>query len=214
MSFAKIYDALMEDIDFEPFYDFVKSYIRDKKTLIDAGCGSGYLTTLFARDFDVIGLDLDEDMLSLAKQRVGEHKVFASFYQHDLNDKIPLNVDAIVSLFDVINYLENPRNVLSNFYDALKDDGILVFDAYKEEVLDIYDGYEEEDTIPFEYSWKVLVEERKLLHSISTNDEHDEVTQFVHKAVELREMLYDIGFEVKITDGPDERKNYFIARKK
>ncbi len=213
MSFSRIYDSLMSDVDFEEIYGFIKPFIKDKKTMIDAGCGSGYLTTLFAKDFYVTGLDLDEDMLSLAKQKIDEKRLFASFYQHDLNNEIPLSVDVIISLFDVINYLEIPKQVFENFYDALNDDGILIFDCYKEEILEVYDNYEEIESEPFDYKWHIEVRGNKMYHSINTKEETDNVIQYVHPKDHLISLLESLNFKVQVIDGPDERKYYFIANK-
>lgn len=213
MSFAHIYDALMADIDFEEIYNFIKPFIKDKKTLIDAGCGSGYLTTLFAKDFDVIGLDIDSDMLALAKQKLEQNHLNAKLFEHDLNDEILLDTDVIVALFDVINYFIDPKKVLSHFYQALNETGYLILDVYKEEMLDVYDGYFEEDHEPFLYEWKINREGQKITHHIKVDQKEDQITQYIYPILMYKKMLEDMGFDVLITDGVDERKHYIIAKK-
>jgi len=213
MSFAKLYDQLMEDIDYEEIYAFIKPYIKKYNTVIDAGCGSGYLTTLLAQDFEVIGLDNDEDMLVLAKHRLAKNHVDAQLYLHDLNEEITLKTDVIVACFDVLNYFCDITSVMHHFYEALNDHGVLVFDIYKEEILDIYDQYHEIEEKPLPYVWTINVNHNEIKHQIKVEDTTYDIKQYVHSTQNFKKILESLGCKVDIIDGPDERKHYIIATK-
>ena len=213
MSFANIYDQLMADIDFNEIYDFIKPFIKDKKTLLDAGCGSGYLTELYARDFITTAIDLDEDMLYLARTKLEQANLKADFYLHDLNDELSIKYDVITMLFDVVNYFEDPKKMFINLYKALNDEGILIFDIYKEEMLDSYKNYEEIETDPFNYVWKIDVKGQKIEHEINAFDEIDRVIQYIYSKSYYVAVLKQIGFNVDVILGPDERKYYMICKK-
>jgi ubiquinone/menaquinone biosynthesis C-methylase UbiE len=213
MSFAELYDQLMSDIDYEEIYGFIKPYIKNAKTIIDAGCGSGYLTVFLANDFDVVGLDIDEKMLSIARLRLEENQVYAHLYVHDLNDEIPLKTDAIVACFDVLNYFKDITHMIKHFYDALNEKGTLFFDVYKEEVLDIYNQYDEVETEPIAYAWHINVFDHVIEHLVRTDRDEYRVIQYVQPIAYYKKLLNDIGFNVRIEEGPDERKHYIIATK-
>ncbi|MFA6800691.1 MAG: class I SAM-dependent methyltransferase [Acholeplasmataceae bacterium] len=213
MSFAEIYDILMSDIDYEEIYNFIMPYIENKKVLIDAGCGSGYLTTYFAKDFETIALDIDEDMLALTSQKLMENHLHASLFIHDLNDEITINADAIVACFDVLNYFKNPKHVLKNFYQALNKDGVLIFDVYKYEMLEAYQNYDEKEIEPIKYQWHIDVKNNKLVHQITVDKKIDLIVQYVKQSSYYLKILDNLGFITTIVEGPDERKLYFIAKK-
>ncbi len=213
MSFANIYDQLMADIDFNEIYDFIKPFIKNKKTLLDAGCGSGYLTKLYAKDFITTAIDLDEDMLYLARTKLEQANLHADFYVHDLNDELSIKYDVITMLFDVVNYFEDPKKMFMNLFNALNDESILIFDIYKEEMLDSYKNYEEIENDPFDYVWKINVKGQSIEHEIKAFDETDQVRQYIYPKSYYVQVLEQIGFNVDVILGPDERKYYMICKK-
>lgn len=69
---AEYYDRLMSDVRYDEwasFYEMVfHKYCTEQPTLVlDLGCGTGRLTCeLSGRGYDMIGVDLSEDMLAQA----------------------------------------------------------------------------------------------------------------------------------------------------
>jgi SAM-dependent methyltransferase len=101
--------------------------------VIDLGCGSGLLSREVASaGFDVLGIDLSEGMLELARTRVPE----GTFRKGSvLTAELPLCV-AVAAIGEVFNYLFDPANrksalraVLRRIYGALAPGGVLVFDV-------------------------------------------------------------------------------------
>lgn len=203
----------MADIDYEEFYQFIKPMIKDKITLLDAGCGSGYLTTLFAKDFEVTGIDIDEDMLMLARKKIEDKHLNARFYHHDLNDELSNKYDVIVALFDVLNYFEHSLPIIFNLLNSLNDEGLLIFDVYKEEILDVYHDFIESEDSPIPYTWSIKVNDHIITHKIYSQGETDEVIQYVKPLNYYIDYIKTLGYHIEVTDGPDERKNYFIISK-
>lgn len=213
MTFAYIYDQLMSDIDYQLIFDFIKPYIKNKDVIIDAGCGTGYLTEILAHNHQVIGLDIDSDMLTIARNRCESLGLDVQFYEHDIKDEIPLRVDAIISMFDVINFNQDEFSIFKSFYDALNDKGICILDIYKEEVLDVYQNYDESEDLPIPYTWHISVKDDTMTHQLDCLNQTYEMIQYVKPLAYYLNIIKQIGFKYQVTDGPDERKYYLILEK-
>ena len=211
--FPKIYDELMSDIDYEQIYTFLKPFITINDAIIDAGCGSGYLLKeLLIRGHDVIGIDADDQMLSIAQIRLKTSDLRAPLYHHDLRDALVVKADVIISFFDVMNYLKGVKGVFSNIKNALTENGKFIFDIYKESVLIDYDGYVEEEAEPFKYKWEIRSDLDKLKHVVSVGNQTHKLTQYVKPLKYYLDLLDDLGFkEIIVKEGPDIRKHYIIA---
>ncbi len=100
-------------------------YNYEVKTLLDVGCGRGELMEKFAKyDIACEGIDLSELMVSKAKAKglSVEHKSIC---------EIEKQYDAIVSVFDVLNFVhpDELHDFLECVHKNLNDDGIFVFDV-------------------------------------------------------------------------------------
>jgi SAM-dependent methyltransferase len=101
--------------------------------VIDLGCGSGILAgQLSDCGFDVLGIDISEAMIALARQRVpkGVFRV-----QSLLAADLPPCV-AVAAVGECLNYLFDPghsrgavRQVLARAYAALAPNGLLILDV-------------------------------------------------------------------------------------
>ncbi|TNF08583.1 MAG: class I SAM-dependent methyltransferase [Bacillota bacterium] len=213
--FAKAYDLLMSDVDYEQLYTFIKPYLKQDDTIIDAGCGSGYLLReLLKNHHQVIGIDLDASMLAIAREKLIRDDLSTALYEHDLREPLFIKVDAILMMFDVINYFKGSKRILRNLYHALNRGGKLIFDVYKESVLKEYEYYLEEDSEPFSYRWEIQTKNHHMTHHLVTPFGEDSVKQYVYPMSYYENILNDLGFTYEILNGPDERKNYVIAYKK
>ncbi len=69
--FAQYYDILTSNIDYQKHADYydniISQHMPDKGILLDLACGTGSLSEAMAKKgYDVIGVDLSEEMLSVA----------------------------------------------------------------------------------------------------------------------------------------------------
>jgi len=213
--FARVYDELMSDVDYEQLYTFIKTYLNDKKTIIDAGCGSGYLLCeLLKKGHDAIGIDIDSSMLSLAYDRLVQNHLPIKLYEHDVRKPIGLKVDVILMMFDVINYFKGVKQVFKHVYESLNHEGIYLFDMYKEDVKETYDQYIEKEDEPFVYEWSISKTKQGIKHQFKYDMQEEIIYQYIYQLSYYLKLLDDIGFNYHIVSGPDERKHYIIAYKK
>ncbi|MGH3802665.1 MAG: class I SAM-dependent methyltransferase [Pseudonocardiaceae bacterium] len=85
--------------------DFVFSY--DPRSVLDGGCGTGRVAIELARrGLDVVGTDLDPDMIGLARAKAPE----LSWVHADLSElDLPTRFDAVVLAGNVIAYVASGR---------------------------------------------------------------------------------------------------------
>ena len=125
---ALFYDLFYSNKSYEKEIDFLKSIIKNKKTILDVGCGTGIHMSLLENDIYIVdGLDISLSMLDIAKKRT-----IGNLYNANLlNYKIDKKYDAIISMFAVFNYLNNydefEKGIL-NSKKHLNKNGILIID--------------------------------------------------------------------------------------
>ena len=134
-TFAKFYDKLTENVEYKKRADYISSFFRryaDKcDTVLDLACGTGsvskYLSDL---GYNVIGLDLSDEMLTVASSKQIKN---AMFIKGDMTDfELPHKVDCCVCSLDSINHLKDIVEVKKCFdcvYNSLNDGGVFVFDV-------------------------------------------------------------------------------------
>ena len=181
-SFAEVYDMFMDDVPYEEWCGYLCGIlegagIRDGLVL-DLGCGTGKMTRLLRdRGYDMIGVDLSEEMLSIAREKDGEGILYL---QQDMRElELYGTVRAVVCVCDSINYLleaEDLRKVFALVNNYLDPGGIFIFDlntCYKyrellgdsvicenrEQASFIWENYFDEDTGINEYDLTLFIAE-------------------------------------------------------
>lgn len=133
VALAAMYDRLMAT-DYEARADYLVSLFcvhGDRvRTLLDLACGSGSLTAaLIERGLDVIGIDLSEDMLGIAREKCPEALLLCQDMRElDLYDV----VDGAVCTLDSFNHLLATADiaaVLDRLRLFIAPGGLLVFDV-------------------------------------------------------------------------------------
>lgn len=134
-TFAKFYDKLTENVEYKKRADYISSFFKkyaDKcDTVLDLACGTGsvseYLSDL---GYNVIGLDLSDEMLTVASSKQIKNTMFI---KGDMTDfELPHKVDCCVCSLDSINHLKDIVEVKKCFdcvYNSLNDGGVFVFDV-------------------------------------------------------------------------------------
>ena len=132
---AKIYDKLMRYVPYRRWAGYIDKILRKfypgARTVLDVACGTGTMVVLLSKlGYRVDGLDVSEEMLRIAKG-----KIETRFYLADMrNFSTPVKYDAVVCLYDSVNYLLSDHDFLS-FLDSVYssiNDGLLVFDIATE----------------------------------------------------------------------------------
>ena len=137
--YSQYYDLLYRDKNYSGEVDYIIKLIKENsneaKTLLDMGSGTGKHAELFCNNgYIVHGIDLSEDMLKIAKNRIKDKEDKLSF-SHSKIQELDLNkkFDVVVSLFHVMCYQNSNNELIKAFEVAknhLKKDGIFIFDFW------------------------------------------------------------------------------------
>lgn len=218
VDFARFYDRLTENIDYEllaKYYsDLLEKYggkIGHAK-LLDLACGSGNLSVPLKKlGYDVTGGDLSEDMLVMARQKAPE----VTWLRLDMTDlAFDGEFDFVVCALDSINHLEDEKSIKAAFnevYSSLKPGGVFAADmntVYKHKRILGNNAY------TFDYDglycgWQNEYQENDPLNRVDmfldffAEEEdgryiryEDFVTEIALPAENIGKMLTDCGFEI------------------
>ncbi len=163
-AFADLYDALMDDVDYDGWADYYLRLIRgagvEPKKLCDCACGTGSMSVRFARrGIRVTGVDLSGEMLARAQEKARRFGVQVMFVEQDMcRLTLPRPVDALVCACDGVNYLLSDDSVTRFFeraHQALRPGGALAFDISTGQKLreTLGDGLFGEDRDDVTYLW-------------------------------------------------------------
>ncbi len=133
--FASVYDTLTSNIDYKElatYYDrIIMSHGGKRGILLDLACGTGSVSRqMKALGYDVIGVDLSVEMLSVAKEK--EHEGIEYLCQDMCCLDMYGTVDATICVLDSINHLESKSDILSCIKSVSlfsEPDGLFVFDV-------------------------------------------------------------------------------------
>ena len=138
-NYARYYDALYHDKNYaaeaEYFAGLVRRYEKEPCiTLLEFGAGSGgHQREFVGRDFDAIGVELSEEMCSIATER-GSRVVLGDFRTYSHGEAF----DTVMALFHVVSYLTTHHDIDAGFTNArrhLKPGGLFVFDVWHEDAV-------------------------------------------------------------------------------
>ena len=78
--FAFVYDELMNEVDYDGWVDYIENIIKKEETqvknILELACGTGNLTIpLTKKNYDIAGIDISEEMLSVAREKGEEEGV-------------------------------------------------------------------------------------------------------------------------------------------
>ena len=128
-----LYDALGKDYpkEVEKAHKIIQKYYRSGGVnLLDVACGTGTHAGFLAKYYKVEGMDLDEDMVTLARTKLPKIR----FFQGDMIDfNLNRRFDAITCLFSAIGYVKTNAN-LSKAIKAmtrhLREGGVLLVEPW------------------------------------------------------------------------------------
>lgn len=141
---AASYDRLTNDVDYGATVEFYMQILEREglkpRTVLDLACGTGSVTKLLAqKGFSVTGVDMSEEMLTEAFQKVQDMLNPPRFICQKLQELyVPRGVDLAVCALDSLDYITNPDDcaeALRRTYKALNPGGIFIFDVNTPEKL-------------------------------------------------------------------------------
>lgn len=238
-TFAFVYDEVMDDSLYQQWLDFSLSHLpKTTNQILELACGTGALAVEFAKNgFDVTGLDLSEEMLTLASDRAFQEDVSINWIEGDMLDLTDIGKYQTVTCFsDSLCYMQDAtqvKQVFEGVYKLLEDSGTFMFD--------VHSTYQIDEVFP-EYSFHDQTEDFAFLWDSypgdSTHSIEHFLTFFVKKEGEMferfdelhkertypiemyQQMLTETGFKTEVfadfsDEAPDEKsKRWFFVCKK
>ncbi len=146
---AKSYDRLTNDVDYRATVAFYTQILEREglkpRTAVDLACGTGSVTAILAEmGIDTIGVDMSEEMLTVAMEKVMDMEKPPRFICQKLQElRLPRAVDLAVCALDSLDYVTNPDDcaeAIRRVYKVLNPGGIFIFDVNTPEKLRAMDG--------------------------------------------------------------------------
>lgn len=149
-TFSKLYDHWMDPVLYEKWAEFFKKRVSAGSSVLDLGCGTGHLGVHLTKDgYSYTGIDISEDMLTLAKVKQDDNQLEFPLILRDMCDLSDLgHFDAIVSFCDTLCYLKTPADVQKVFaevYNHLNIGGYFLFDVHSLFQMEQFDGFSYHD---------------------------------------------------------------------
>ncbi len=135
--FAYIYDQLMQDVPYDQYLQWIQQNAPSEQypKLLDIGCGTGTLSLRFHQaGYQVTGIDLSEEMLTVANNRFQEAGVTIPLVAMSMDQLDGFSeIDVACIPIDSINYLHDESAVvetLKRVYGLLRKGGKIFFDVH------------------------------------------------------------------------------------
>lgn len=136
-SFAEVYDIFMDNIPYDSWVEFIESIWQKYELKLDLvcelGCGTGNITQRLAnKNYEMIGIDLSEDMLMVARDKNYDNETDIVYLMQDMR-KFELfgTVSCILAICDSLNYIKTEQELLQVFKlvdNYLDPNGLFIFD--------------------------------------------------------------------------------------
>ncbi len=137
--YAYYYNAFYQDKDYtaeaKQVDELLKKYGENVKNIINYGCGTGRHDIELAKiGYCCTGIDMSRLMIDIAKENSQNEKMPIHFEVGDIRNYEPeKKYDAVISLFHVISYQNENKDILDAFCSARKaldGGGIFLFDVW------------------------------------------------------------------------------------
>lgn len=164
-NFAQIYDSLMDEVDYKKWAKYLQDVMSynnvSPKHILDLACGTGNITIPLSQlGYNLWGVDISEQMLSVAENKARANGERIRFIRQDMRDlSLTKSFDAVVCACDGVNYIIDEKELIQVFREVhkiLNPGGIFIFDIssfYKlENILGDNTFIEEKNGIF--YSWE------------------------------------------------------------
>ncbi len=197
--FAKYYDMFYKNKNYVKETEFLKKFINQDDKIIDIGCGTGLHASLLQQNgFKVDGLDLNKEMLDIAKTRVHSNLYLQNILDININQKY----DIIISMFAVLNHLKDTQELekaFMNLKNILNDKGKIIIDLHNPQnsgsKTDSYDNMTR--IMEWHYDKKSKIEDSKIVFEIEGKKYIDSHTFRIFTINEVKKCCENVGLVVK-----------------
>ena len=135
--FAEVYDRFMNNVPYDQWEAFLAELLRQRGIrdglVLELGCGTGIMTErMAARGYDMIGLDLSEDMLAEAVEKRSLSGQNILYLNQDMREfELYGTVAAVYCICDSLNYITCAEDLIKVFRlvnNYLDPEGVFLFD--------------------------------------------------------------------------------------
>jgi len=145
--FAQVYDKLQQDVPYAEmaklFDGFIKEYSSENEVVVDLACGTGNLSEeMYRLGYDVIGIDLSQDMLNEALEKKYDKGLDISYLCQDMTElDLYGAADVVICVLDSLNHLscaDDFEKTVERVSMFTCDGGLFIFDVntlYKHRVI-------------------------------------------------------------------------------
>jgi len=240
-SFAYYYDRFMDNIPYDEWTAYLQGLLKEQGVkdglVLELGCGTGKVTRrLKACGYDMIGLDISEEMLEMAQNRENDGILY--LHQDMCEFELYGTVAAVVSVCDTMNYITEPEDLIEVFRlvnNYLDPGGCFIFDLKtrhyyrtvlaenvfaenREDCSLIWENYYDEENSLNEYDLTIYAETSDGLYQ-RFEETHcqrawglEEIKNIINEAGMEFVTAYDAFTKNPVTE--DSERIYVIAREK
>ena len=230
--FAKVYDLLMDDFNYEDALSFLEKHLSAKPAqILEIACGSGNMTIpMLKRGNSVTGVDISDEMLAVLSGKLESEGLRARLINMDAAElDLGKKFDAVVSFTDGFNYIDRDmfEEFIETMHEHLATGGKLIFDISTQYKLENYLGNNTFAQVfeDFSYIWENYYDNNEHLLEFDFTlfikddngkyDMHSEHhIQYAYSNETITKLIETNGFclEEEITD-KENLRSYFAFRR-
>ena len=196
-----------------------KNFLKSKKNILDAGCGLGRDTELFAKlnpKANIFACDQSFHAVNLVKKNLKKYKN-VKIFRADITKKIKVNKQFdFISCDQVLHHTPNPGITLRNLFSKLNKNGYLNFFTCRKK--NIYRDYVDDELMNYFQNkspnelWKfseVVTKFGKALYDLRINNvkfnnkKYSNIQMFVHNQIFRCWYNPNINFKLSVSSNYD-----------
>ncbi len=241
--FASVYDLFMDNIPYDAWAKYLQTLLAEQGVteglLLELACGTGSMTKrMNEMGYDMIGMDISEEMLEIARQKCSDQVLFLN--QDMRRMELYGTVAAMFCICDGMNYLlekEDLKEVFRMANNYLDPQGVFIFDMktkyFYKEILGnrIFAENREDASFLWENEYNETTSLNEYLLTIyELADEGNDLFsrweelhyQRAYEVEEIKALIEEAGMEfvavydafTKEAPAQDSQRLYFIAKEK